>query len=97
MDRRAKAELLAEEQEKAINYLKSAPRRRIQEMGRSRRTPLLMSEDDTQRHEQKWKLKRNLIHPKSLPRLKEEIQGTKQGIERDLSLKTIIRTQLTNS
>ena len=41
MTRRVKQELVAEEQERALEYLKSAPRRKIVEAGRTRATPLL--------------------------------------------------------
>ena len=86
-DRRHAAELLAEEQERAIEYLRSAPRRRIQELGRTRQTPLILSQNrvtNSTRAQQNISLKKNLIHPQSLPRLKEE---TSHG---ELSLKQII-------
>ena len=38
MDKRVVQELLAEEQEKAIEYLKSAPRKRIQKLGGPKQT-----------------------------------------------------------
>lgn len=83
-DIRLKAELLAEEQERAIEYLKSAPRKRIQELGRARHDVLLNNADS--RSEKKKVRPRNLVHPKSLPRLKEE-----SPLAGDLSLKAIIR------
>lgn len=58
------------------------------DLGKTRNTNLLMSEDDTKRV---GRIRRNMINPKSLPRLKEERKGT---LERDLSLKNIIREQL---
>ena len=92
IDLRLRAEMLAEEQERAIEYLKSAPRKRIQELGRTRRetnndlmTVNMAGESNsmsTLRSSTDRKRKRNLGHPRSLPRLKEE-----KGLTGDLSLK----------
>ena len=73
MTRRLKQELLAEEQERALEYLKSAPRRKIVEAGRVRATPLLtMSQDAESSPKAAWTfrnnvLRRNMINLQSLP------------------------------
>ena len=88
LDLRSKLELLEQEQGRAIEYLHSSSYKKIVDLGKTRNTNLLMSEDDTMRGS---RMRRNMINPKSLPRLKEERKGT---LERDLSLKNIIREQL---
>ena len=98
MSRRLKQELMAEEQERAIEYLKSVPRRKIVEAGRTRATPLLTTTKDAESSpKHAWTLKnnvlrRNLINPQSLPRLKEETSSIG-----DISLKSIIQHQLSNA
>ena len=73
MTRRLKQELLAEEQERALEYLKSAPHRKIVEAGRVRATPLLtMSQDAESSPKAAWTfrnnvLRRNMINLQSLP------------------------------
>ena len=62
---------------------------RIQDLGKTRHDNILVGAANTTRSEKKVQ-KRNLVHPKSLPRLKEE---TSLG---DLSLKQIIRNQVSN-
>ena len=63
MNKRVVQELLAEEQAKAISYLNSTPRRRIQELGRIKGTPLLFNEQEINRSPHNKTLKRNVIHP----------------------------------
>jgi len=45
IDVKLKSELLQEEQERAIEYLNSTSRKKIQELGREKRTPLVIYED----------------------------------------------------
>ena len=80
IDLKLKMEMLAEEQERAIDYLKSGPRMRIQELGKTKRDNITVGVADPNKSLKKI-YSRNLAHPKSLPRLKEE---TSLG---DLSLK----------
>ena len=56
-----------------------------------RNTPLLQSEDKILGRKQKSEMRRNVINPKSLPKLKED---DRKGMERDLSLKKLISEQL---
>ena len=99
MSRRLKLELLAEEQERAIEYLKSAPRRKIVEAGRVRATPLLTTSVNAESSPKAaWTLKnnvrrRNVIQKQSLPQLKEDAEP----FNTNLSLKSILQHQLSNS
>jgi len=82
--------ILAEEHERTLDYLNSPSRKKIQELGRTRETNLLIGEGALKHHSGRAQLRNNKINPRSLPRLQEG----DTSLNRDISLQQIIRSQL---